>query len=158
MSDLGNFDASVVEPNVDFEALPESLYEVMVVASEKKPNKAQTGHYLELKLQVVSGEFEGRNLWDRLNLDNPSEMAVKIARGTLSSICRAVGVLKPKDSVELHNLPFEAKVVQRTDGEKTYNDIKGYYPKGGAGPVVSQASKPLAEPAKRTAAPWGAKK
>ena len=34
---------------------------------------------------------------------------VKIARGELSAICRAVGVMQPRDSVELHNVPLEIK-------------------------------------------------
>ena len=55
-------------------------------------------------------EFKGRNLWARLNLDNPNEIAVKIARAELSALCRAVGVLEPKDSVELHNLPLVISV------------------------------------------------
>ena len=32
--------------------------------------------------------------------------AVKIARAELSAICRAVGVMAPNDSVELHDLPL----------------------------------------------------
>ena len=31
---------------------------------------------------------------------------MKIAHGELSAICRAVGVMQPKDSIELHNLPL----------------------------------------------------
>lgn len=37
-------------------------------------------------------------------------MTVKIARGELSAVCRAVGVMAPKDSVELHNIPLEINV------------------------------------------------
>jgi hypothetical protein len=43
-------------------------------------------------------------IWSRLNLDNPK--AVEIARRDLSAICRAVGVLTPGDSSELHDLPL----------------------------------------------------
>lgn len=43
-------------------------------------------------------------------LNNANETAVRIARGALSSICRAVGTPHPKDSCELHDLPLLVKV------------------------------------------------
>ncbi|MGQ9636057.1 MAG: DUF669 domain-containing protein, partial [Bryobacteraceae bacterium] len=106
MAHLGNFDASQVEPTTTFDPIPAGKYLAMITASEMKPNKAGTGSYLELVFTIVEGEYKGRQLWGRLNLDNPNELAVKIARAELSAICRAVGVLTPRDSVELHNLPL----------------------------------------------------
>ena len=165
MSEIpGGFDANQVEPNGVFEAVPVDWYEVMIVESETKPTKAEDGHYLELKQQIVSGPFEGRFLWDRLNLDNPSPQAVQIARGTLSSICRSVGVLTPKDSQELHNLPMLARVTQKMYDGEMRNEIKGYKAKGAVekAPQLSQAQAqaPAKAPATATkkAAPWGAKK
>jgi len=63
-----------------------------------------------------------------LNLDNPNATAVKIARGELSAICRAVGVMQPKDSVELHDLPLVilVKCKKRPDTDELQNEIKGY--------------------------------
>jgi len=73
------------------------------------------------------GAYKGRKLWARLNLDNPNPTAVEIARGELSAICRAVGVMQPGDSAKLHGLPLSIKVVIRTrdDGDVT-NEIKGF--------------------------------
>ena len=53
---------------------------------------------------------------------------MKIARAELSAICRAVGVLAPKDSVELHNLPLviHVRCKKRTDTSEITNEIKGY--------------------------------
>jgi len=67
-------------------------------------------------------------LWARLNLNNPNATAVKIARGELSAICRAVGVLQPKDSVELHNIPLVivVKLKKRQDTGDLVNEVKGY--------------------------------
>jgi len=56
---------------------------------------------------------------------------VKIARAELSAICRAVGVLTPRDSCELHNLPLviTVKCKKRPDTGEITNEIKGYSPK-----------------------------
>jgi hypothetical protein len=67
-------------------------------------------------------------LWARLNLDNPNATAVTIARAELSAICRAVGVLAPKDSVELHNLPLviHVKCKKWDDTGELTKEVKGY--------------------------------
>lgn len=105
-----------------------------------KPTKAQTGKFLELVFQIIDGEFKGRKCWSRLNLDNPNAQAVKIARGELSAICRAVGVMQPKDSVELHDKPLAIKVglEKRKDTGEFSNTIKGYEKTGGAGTAAPQ--------------------
>ncbi len=128
MANLGNFDANQVEPTYDFEPIPAGRYVAMITASEMKPNKAGTGSYLELVFLILEGEHKGRQLFARLNLDNPNELAMKIARAELSAICRAVGVLTPRDSVELHNLPLVIKVACKTrkDTDEIVNVIKGY--------------------------------
>ncbi|MGC1276557.1 MAG: DUF669 domain-containing protein, partial [Planctomycetaceae bacterium] len=110
MADLHGFNANTVEPDESFDPIPAGEYLCVLTASEEKPTKAGTGSYLELEFEVLDGPFKGRKLWDRLNLSNPNETTVKIARARLSAICRAVGVLEPKDSCELHDLPLLVKV------------------------------------------------
>ena len=127
MANLSGFDASKVEPAGVYEALPAGDYQVIITESEMKPTKSGTGRYLQLKLQVINGKFQNRTLFDRLNLDNPNDTAVQIAKATLSSICRAVNVLTPQDSSELHNKPLTAKVsVRKDDNGNPQNEIKGY--------------------------------
>jgi hypothetical protein len=128
MADLRGFDANQVEPAADFEPLPAGKYVAVITESEMKPNKAGTGHYLQLTFEVVEGPHKGRSLWARLNLDNPNPTAVQIARAELSAVCRAVGVLAPGDSVELHDLPLviHVKCRKRDDTGDLTNEIKGY--------------------------------
>ncbi|MBP7748462.1 MAG: DUF669 domain-containing protein [Phycisphaerae bacterium] len=134
MANLNGFDAGAVDPNFAFDPVPAGKYTAVITASEMKPTKKGTGQYLELTFQIIEGEHKGRNLWARLNLDNPDATAVKIARAELSAICRAVGVLAPQDSVELHNLPLTVKVgvKNRDDTGEPTNVIKGYEKKGAA--------------------------
>lgn len=128
MADLQGFNASEVEPTTTFDPMPAGKYTAMIIESEMKPTKNGSGSYLELTFQIVDGPFKGRVLWSRLNLDNANPTAVQIARGELSAICRAVGVLTPKDSVELHNLPLliTVKCKKREDTGEITNEVKGY--------------------------------
>ena len=132
MADLAGFDANQVEPTGTFEPIPAGKYLAVITESEMKPTKAGTGSYLQLTFQVIEGEYQNRVLWARLNLDNPNATAVEIARAELSAICRAVGVLAPKDSQELHNLPLELHVrcKKRSDTGEISNEIKGFAKKG----------------------------
>ena len=128
MADLNGFDAGQVEPNAGFDPIPAGKYVAAITASEMKPTKNGKGEYLELEMEVLEGPFKGRKLWDRLTLKHPNTQTVEIAKGTLSAICRAVNVLQPRDSVELHSLPLVASVMIKTredNGEPT-NTIKGY--------------------------------
>ena len=128
MANLSGFDANEVEPTTDFDPIPAGKYVAVITESEVKPNKAGTGSFLQFTFLVIEGDFKGRYLWARLNLDNPNVTAVKIARSELSAICRAAGVLQPKDSVELHDLPMviSVKCKKRADTGEIQNEIKGY--------------------------------
>ena len=132
MADLTGFDASKVEPGGG--AIPRGEYQVVIVESDKVPTKAGTGFLLKLKLQIVEGEHKGLTLTDRLNLWNPNEVASRIAQGTLSAICRAVNVLTPQGSEQLHHKQLTAVVeVKQLDGGVT-NEVKGYKPRQTSAP------------------------
>jgi len=152
MADLRGFDANEVEPSADFEPIPAGKYEAVITESEMKPTKAGTGHYLQLTLQVIEGEFKNRFLWARLNLDNPNATAVQIARAELSSICRAVGVMAPGDSTELHNLPLviSVKCKKREDTGELTNEIKGYSTKVSEPPAAAAQAAGNTPPWKRS--------
>jgi len=126
MANLNGFNASEVEPTSNFEPLPAGKFLAAITGS---------GKYLQLTFTVIDGPYKNRILWARLNLDNPNATAVKIARSELSAICHAVGVMQPRDSVELHNLPLVivVKLKKREDTGELTNEIKGYERKASAG-------------------------
>jgi len=135
MANLNGFDASQVEPTASFDPIPAGKYLAAITESEMKPTKNGSGNYLQLTFTVLDGEYKNRVLWARLNLNNPNATAVKIARSELSALCHAVGVLQPRDSVELHNIPLliTVKLKKREDTGELTNEIKGYEPKASAG-------------------------
>jgi hypothetical protein len=155
MADLRGFDANQVEPSSDFEPVPAGKYLAVITESEMKPTKSGSGSYLQLTFEILDGPHKGRLLWTRLNLDNPNAVAVAIARAELSAICRAVGVLAPKDSVELHDLPLaiHVKCKKRDDTGEIGNEVKGYSPKAA---LTEAAVKPAAASTngKTTTPPW----
>jgi hypothetical protein len=140
MADLGEqFDANAVQP-ASFDVLPAGEYDAAIVASSMETTSKGLGKYLKLELQILNGPSQNRKVFDNLNLVNPNAKAVEIARGTLSAICRAVGVLTPKDSSELHDKPLRIKLkVTKSEEYGEQNKITSYKPRN-AGPVFPAPS------------------
>lgn len=137
MASLAGFDASQVPEPQEFGAMPAGQYVLIAVASEMKPTSAGTGQYLNVTHEVLDGTYKGRKVWSRFNLINPNETAVRIAKEELGALCRAVGVITPNDSSELHNKPFLGTLSVELDSKKKEkNEITKYEPIGGAQPAA----------------------
>lgn len=149
-----NYDAGDYEPQHDFSPIPPGEYRVVIVESEMRESRSGKGRYLWLKMQVVEGEHDSRLLFDQLNIQHSNETAQRIARERLSSICHQIGVMKPRDSGELHDKPFVVNVViKRGDDGTDRNKVKNYAAKtqhlsAGAG-STSTAGQPSV-----SAPPW----
>lgn len=156
-----NFDATQVEPNAPMEAIPADWYNFTIVESEMKPTKDGEGSYLTLQLKVMDGQYAGRVVFDRLNLNNKNPVAVEIAYRQLSAYCHATGVVQVADSQQLHGIPFKAKISVRTDPSGQYepsNEVKAvkHINDGGGAPAPQQAAlqgfrQPAAQPAPQAA-------
>jgi hypothetical protein len=146
MANLNGFNAAQVEPSQDFEPIPAGKYLAVITETEMKPTKNGSGQYLQLAFQILDGPFKGRFVWARLNLNNSNPTTVQIARQELSAICRAVGVMTPGDSVELHNIPLvvTVKLKKRDDTGELTNEVKGYAKRDAAtsSPTPAQATNP----------------
>jgi hypothetical protein len=142
MANLHDFDAEQVDPNTGFDPIPEGKYLATIAATEMRETKDRTGRYLEVVHEVLEGPYKGRRLWARLNLENPNADSVRIARAQLSAVCRAVGVLRPKDSVELHGLPhlLDVRLRKRKDTGDLVNEIRGWHPKATAATQAAGAA------------------
>jgi hypothetical protein len=172
MATLNGFNANQVEPAAALDPIPANKYLAVITESEMKPTKNGQGQYLQLTFQILDGPYKNRFLWARLNLQNANQLTVQIAKAELSAICRAVGVLTPQDSQELHHIPLVITVKlkkQKDTGELT-NEIKGFAPKsslsapsgaavqpapaGAAAPGANNPSVLPANPYANSAAPW----
>lgn len=157
MAELGYaFDATQVEPQGDYTPVKPGYYNMYITESEMKATKAGNGHYLSLKLEVVDGEYAKRVFFDNLNLDNPNQQAVEIAQRTLSSICHAIGVMKVKDSEELHYKPMLVKVgIEEDQNGNPKNVVKGYKKDdGSAAYAEASGGSQATTQATKAKAPW----
>ncbi len=139
------FDASAVEPATPFELLPPGKYVAQIVQSEMRATKAGNGQYLWLELDVVEGPYQGRKVWDNLNLVNASQQTMEIAQRTLSAICHAVGQLQVTDSEQLHFRPMQVTLAVEVDSrdrlkpveeQRRQNKVKGYAASAGMPPAA----------------------
>jgi len=151
MASLNGFDANNVPEQQEFSAMPEGQYTVIATASEMKPTKNGQGQFLQFTFEVLDGPHKGRKVWARLNLVNSNQTAVDIAQRELGAICRAVGIMKPNDSSELHNRPLLITVAVEVDDRKREGNVIKKYEAINAG----GAPAPAAAPASGAAAPWG---
>ena len=140
MANLNGFNAADVEPTGNFEPIPAGKYLAAITESEMKATKNGSGSYLQLTFTIIEGQHKNRVLWARLNLDNPNATAVRIAQAELSAICHATGVMQPRDSADLHNLPLmiTVKLRKREDTGELTNEVKGYERKGGGAAAQQQ--------------------
>jgi hypothetical protein len=138
-----NFNATQVAPNTALEAVPSGNYIVMITASTKKPTQKGDGAYIELEQTIQAGEFKGRKVYDRLNIENPNQTAVQIAYSTLSAICHVTGRLNITQTEQLHGVPFMAVVVKKPRNDQPdvqTNEIRGYKDVNGNDPGKAPAN------------------
>ena len=122
-----NFDASQVAPQQTFDPIPAGWYNAMITESEMKPTSNGQGAYLQMTIKVVDGAHAGRQVFDRLNLQNANPVASEIAYRRLSAYCHATGVIQVQTSQQLHGIPFKVRVSLRTDNTGQYepsNEVK----------------------------------
>lgn len=165
----GSFNSEEHDDMGTFDALPAGDYSAMISDSNIKPTKAAleenngnadlpisnySGLRLNLTFKIMGGEFDGRTVFNGLNVKNPSAQAVEISQKELATICRAVGKVSVEDSTELHGIPLIIKlgIKPATAQYSEQNTFKGYerhtgaIPQGAvASPTNSQKGKKLFE-------------
>lgn len=148
-----NFNVSEIAPAREFKPLPEGSYEAVVIDSDIKETRAGNGRYIQLEFEVVSGEYLGRRLWGRYNIENANRDAVEIGRAQFSAVCQAAGVPAPRDTSELHNraLVLCVRCRRRRDTDELENVIAACRAK------ESSPAKPSAPAPQSSAAPWARK-
>lgn len=70
--------------------ISEGVYKVRISDAEWKLNSKGTGHYLKLSLTIMDdGDANGKEVYDYLNFDNPSEFCQKKAHERWVNLCTA---------------------------------------------------------------------
>ena len=153
MADLGeHFDPQAVpERENNFEPIPAGLYEVHITESDVVDLKSGNGRSLVLTFEIVSGPYQGRKLWDRLNIQHNSQEAQAIAQRALADLFLATATAPSRNSEDLHFKPLIARVAidAKDPAYAPKNVIKADKPRNGAPP----AAKPASPAARSCAAP-----
>jgi hypothetical protein len=118
---LGFDPSQYQDMNTDFDPIPNGEYKAIIADIEEKTSRAGD-NYLNLKIQIIDGENEGRLLWECLNLWHSNTKPKEIAEKTLATICRAVNLQRLEDTHELLDKPMLIKV--------KVTPPKGEYPAG----------------------------
>lgn len=112
---LYNFNAAQVNPD-QREVLPLDWYPVTITSDEWTENNNKNGHYLRFMLKVAPNHPRaGATQKDDMNLDNPSQEAVRIAHQRLSAYCHVTGILQMQDTRQLYNILFQAQIGPQKD-------------------------------------------
>jgi hypothetical protein len=146
----GSYDPNAA-PSEDFSPVPAGDYaaEIIDSAVEEISRQSAKGRCLKLVWKVQGGEFDGRQIWQRINLwpenMNNVQKVIEIANSQFSSIRMATGVQFPNDTSELHHRPCLLRVTVRVDPNGQYapqNEVKSV-----AALNAAPASAPAAAPA-----------
>jgi hypothetical protein len=115
------FDPETQEGN-SWELLPVGEYVAQIVeASIQQPNSGD-GYRLALTWKIIKGDYEGRQVWQRIPYLHSSEQAQTIGRKMLKDLCVATGVAEQVDDASV----FLFKPVRIRLGIE--RDKQGFYP------------------------------
>lgn len=103
--------------------------------SDYKQNSKGSGMIVKARLEVLSGPYQGRNLFANFNVLHQNPQAQSIGQAQFSELCHALGEMTVNDTEILHFRPMIA-IVKVKPGDAQHaarNEIKGYKPfNGGA--------------------------
>lgn len=146
MAKLG-FDLTEVKESTGYAPIPAGEYIAMVISEQMKTTQSGNGEYLALQIQIIEGEYEGRKVFENLNIFNANEQAQQIARSNLKSLGIACGLGGEfTDTSELIERPFVIRLgIDRKDpdrnrvvGYKNRNDVEPKAPNSNAASVAAR--------------------
>jgi hypothetical protein len=155
MADISNLNFNATEhEDSGREPLPKGDYSAILIETEIKDTKAGTGRYIRCVYEVTEGDHGGRKIFDNINISNPNSEAERIGQARLAQLCKAVGILTPKDTEELHDRPVLVRLAleKRKDKDEMENQVKAILPANGK-KTAAPAEEKAEAPAKKTP-PW----
>jgi hypothetical protein len=126
------FDPSAVVAESNYEPLPSGEYVGEILDSTIKDTKSGSGQYIELKIRISDGQYEGRQIFDRLNFLNANPKAQEIGQRQLKNLCEACGIKGAlEDTQDLHGHLFGMRLGIEQDKTGQYgprNSVKSFMP------------------------------
>lgn len=150
MADLGyEFDPSTVEADErKFDVIPAGPQPAQIVESDVKAVAGDKWNQITLTWQILSGPYENRKVWQRINVPSMSTdynaltagqaQSLEIGPKQFKSICEAVGVGAVRNTDDLHFKPAIIVLKIKTD-EKYGEQNQVSYVKPYVGGSTAQA-------------------
>lgn len=160
-----DFNASAVPEDTGPEPLPAGDYCIYIESSDIRTEDDGT-QKLSMVAKVIQPEqYAGRTLFPSFTMYSANADHVKTGQRLLALVCKAVGVIHPRDSVELHDKPFFTRVVPKAAASgKVYSNLTTFWstasqpppmPKTAPRmPAVPQAAHPAKTGFAPPAQPW----
>lgn len=142
--ELNQNETAKVEDAPVRELVPPGKYTAEIIDSQEKISKAGNS-YLSLKLSICEGPYEGRWIWDNLNINHPTESVRSKARTILGIICKAAGMVGIDDTSELHYKPLTIEVDEEPESEYPAKNVVNKYFKASTPDPAEQNKKYLKE-------------
>lgn len=124
-----------------FEVVPAGEYRAKIIEGDVKPisSRENKGRCLVLTWQIETGPYDGRLVWQRLNLYaenmNNLDKVINIANSQFAEVRQATNKLTPSNTQELEHIPCTIRVAVKTDPTGQYdpqNEVKKVMPVNGA--------------------------
>jgi hypothetical protein len=137
--------------------IPDDEYVAQIVEISVMQPKTLDGYYIMAVWKILEGEYENRQIWQRITFTHSNEQARAIGRKMLKSLCMALGVDEHVEDVEVFLFkPARIKVGTEIDKSGNYEDqnkIKRILPPDPAtGGDGAGASQPAPKPAPQVGA------
>ena len=137
------FNPNEHEAESDFAPLPPGDYHAFVEKAEVKETKKGDGSYLKLQLSITGEKYDGRKVFDNINLSNPNQKCVEIGIARMSALGQALGLTTITDSSELLEKIIIIKLKVKPAEKDKYgnvireaeNEVRAYKPANGTEPT-----------------------
>ena len=127
------FDPETQEGN-SWDLLPVGEYVAQIVEASVQQPKSGDGYYLALTWKIIEGDFEGRQVWQRITFAHSNEQAQTIGRKTLKDLCVALDVNEQVDDAEVFLFkPARIRLGIEKDKQGIYPDKNKVSPHPAAG-------------------------
>lgn len=138
------------EEGTNFDLIPVGVYVAEIIEAGLSTPKSGLGSMLNLTWRIIEGDYEGRQIWDRLCYLHPNLQTQSIARKRLKDVCDALGILQHFTDPEiLKYKPARIKVGIETDRNGQYDDqnrVKRVYPLDDEGKTSPEPARPAPRP------------
>lgn len=143
-----DWDNNDYDTPTDFAIIPEGT-EVKLKCTEAEDKETSSGgEMVAATFVIVEGEHKGRKIWQNFNTVNKSEKAQNFGRRMIAGWARACGKPNAKNTDELLEKPFWAKLgIEKGTGQyKDKNTIASYLmPEGASAPAPKSDTTPAKE-------------